>query len=60
YINILRIEESKKYLKNGNMSIADICKKVGFNNSSYFSQIFKKFNNSTPNEYRKNILDNKN
>ncbi|MDX5626348.1 AraC family transcriptional regulator, partial [Clostridioides difficile] len=39
--------------------ISDICKKVCFNNSSYFSQIFKKFNNVTPNEYRKNILDNK-
>lgn len=59
YINLLRIEESKKYLSNINMSISDICKKVGFNNSSYFSQIFKKFNNITPNEYRKNILDNK-
>lgn len=60
YINILRIEESKKYLKSGNMSITDICKKVGFNSSSYFSQIFKKFNKITPNEYRKNILNNKN
>ncbi|EGT3949545.1 helix-turn-helix domain-containing protein, partial [Clostridioides difficile] len=59
YINLLRIEESKKYLLDISFSISDICKKVGFNNSSYFSQIFKKFNNVTPNEYRKNILDNK-
>ncbi|MDL0185346.1 helix-turn-helix domain-containing protein, partial [Clostridioides difficile] len=40
YINLLRIEESKKYLLDRSMSISDICKKVGFNNSSYFSQIF--------------------
>ncbi|EGT4105413.1 helix-turn-helix domain-containing protein, partial [Clostridioides difficile] len=59
YINLLRIEESKKYLLDRSMSISDICKKVGFNNSSYFSQIFKKFNSITPNEYRKNMLDNK-
>ncbi|HBH0805336.1 TPA: helix-turn-helix transcriptional regulator, partial [Clostridioides difficile] len=52
-------EESKKYLLDRSMSISDICKKVGFNNSSYFSQIFKKFNSITPNEYRKNMLDNK-
>ncbi|MFL8712084.1 helix-turn-helix domain-containing protein [Clostridioides sp. GD02377] len=57
YINLLRIEESKKYLLNINMSISEVCKKVGFNNSSYFSQIFKKFNNMSPNEYRKNMLD---
>ena len=59
YINLLRIEESKKYLLDRSMSVSDICKKVGFNNSSYFSQIFKKFNSITPNEYRKNMLDNK-
>lgn len=36
YINFFRIEEFKKYLLDRSMSISDICKKVGFNNSSYF------------------------
>lgn len=35
-------------------SIADLAISVGFNNTSYFNKLFKKFLGCTPTYYRKN------
>lgn len=53
-----RIEESKNLLANTNHSIIDISTMVGFSNSSYFSQMFKKITGYSPRSYRvSNITD---
>jgi YesN/AraC family two-component response regulator/quercetin dioxygenase-like cupin family protein len=52
YINKLRIEKAKEYLKETDMKISDISKKVGYSQLSYFGSIFKKMENCTPNGYR--------
>ncbi len=52
YINEIRIEKAKEYLTKSNMKISMIGRKVGYNNLSYFSHIFKKFTGFTPKEYR--------
>ncbi len=52
YINKIRINNAKKYLTESNMKISIIAKKVGYNNLSYFSQIFKKIEQCTPKQYR--------
>lgn len=54
YTNKVRVEESKKLLKNTNNSILDIALAVGFSSASYFNTIFKKLEGKTPLEYRKN------
>lgn len=52
YLNIFRIEKSKKLLLNTNMSLLDIAISVGFNSQNYFTMVFKKITNITPTQYR--------
>lgn len=52
YLNIFRIEKSKKLLLNSNMSLLDIAIAVGFNSQNYFTMVFKKITNITPTQYR--------
>lgn len=50
YVNREKIQCSKQMLKNG-MSVTDTSIALGFNNSSYFSAVFKKYLNCSPKEY---------
>lgn len=52
YLNLIRIEESKKLLKNTSFPVIDIAIAVGFEDQSYFTKVFKKFTNMTPKQYR--------
>ncbi|MGL5379856.1 AraC family transcriptional regulator [Clostridium sp.] len=52
YVINRRIEESKNLLTTTNYSIRDIASIVGFSNSSYFSQMFKKITGTSPKGYR--------
>jgi AraC-like DNA-binding protein/ligand-binding sensor protein len=54
YLNKVRIEESKKLLKDGRYSILQISMEVGFEDQSYYSKVFKKFTGLTPKEYKDN------
>ncbi|WP_028307024.1 PocR ligand-binding domain-containing protein [Desulfitibacter alkalitolerans] len=53
YLNIIRIEASKDLLKK-NLPLVDVAVLVGYNDQSYFSKIFKKFQGLTPKEWQKN------
>lgn len=55
YLNKVRIEESKKLLKDIRYSILEISMDVGFEDQSYYSKVFKKFTGMTPKEFRDNI-----
>jgi len=57
YVINKRIEESKNLLSTTNYSIRDISLIVGFSNSSYFSQIFKKETGLSPKSYRTQKLN---
>jgi len=52
YINNLRIEQSKKLLKETNMSMAKIALEIGYNNYQSFNRFFQKYEGITPGEYR--------
>ena len=56
YITYVRIEESKKLLRNSRMDIVDIPELVGFDNQSYFTKMFKKETGTTPGRYRRERL----
>lgn len=56
YINKIRIEKAKEYLKSTDIKISKISKKVGYKNVSYFGYMFKKYIKCTPKQYR---LENK-
>jgi len=50
-----RLDEAKKLLKQGYLNVSEICYKIGYNNTRYFSQVFREQEGITPSEYRKNI-----
>lgn len=53
YINNLRIEKAKAYLKTTDISIQDIATSLGFLNIHYFSNVFKQLVGESPLKYRK-------
>ncbi len=55
YISQLRVDRAKKMLQNTDKKLIDICYEVGFNDSKYFSRIFKKYTGLTPSEYRSQV-----
>lgn len=57
YLNAKRLETSKKLLTSTDFSISQIAASVGFSSPSYFSQVFRKEMNMTPNEYRKKKIE---
>lgn len=52
YINYVRLQNSKKLIKDTSKTIAEIAREVGFSSQAYFCRCFKKFYLCTPNEYR--------
>lgn len=57
YINSLRVSNACKYLLSTDMSITDICERVGFNTLRTFNRAFSKHIGMSPSEYRsKKIL----
>lgn len=52
YITAYRIEKSKEYLLNTNLSVKEIVNKIGWINLKYFYTIFKKSTGVTPGEFR--------
>ncbi|MBS4803475.1 MAG: helix-turn-helix transcriptional regulator [Clostridium sp.] len=52
YVITRRIQEAKNLLATTNYSIRDIASIVGFSNSSYFSQMFRKVSGVSPKSYR--------
>ena len=55
YINKLRIEKSKKLIKETNLSLLDIALECGFNSQSYFCSVFKKFEHMSPKRFQHKI-----
>ncbi|WP_224768346.1 response regulator transcription factor [Metabacillus idriensis] len=55
YLNNLRLESAKLFLKDKQLKIIDVAHLVGFSNSGYFSTVFKKHFGQTPAEFRKSL-----
>ncbi|MBN2442685.1 MAG: helix-turn-helix transcriptional regulator [Spirochaetales bacterium] len=53
YINSLRLKEGKRLLKETDMSITAIAMEIGFNNISYFNNLFRFIEDISPKEFRK-------
>ncbi len=56
YVNKLRIGQACKLLAENELTIAEICYQVGFNNLSNFNRQFRKYKNLSPKQYRKEFL----
>ncbi|AYB46726.1 helix-turn-helix domain-containing protein [Paenibacillus lautus] len=53
YLNKVRLSHAREYLRNTDLSIAEIGEKTGYSNSSTFTTTFKKYSGVSPSEYRK-------
>ena len=52
YITELRINQARELLYHSELSVVDISKKVGYEDSQYFFLVFKKYLGMTPLQYR--------
>lgn len=59
YISRLRIEHAIELLNSSEANITQISELVGFNSSSYFTEIFKRFYNISPLEYKNQYITKK-
>jgi YesN/AraC family two-component response regulator len=54
FINTIRINKAKELMLETYLTFSEISYKVGYNDSAYFSRMFKKVTGETPGEFRKN------
>ncbi len=55
FLNNVRIEKAKEYLKFYDMKTYEVAEKVGFQDSGYFARMFKKIVGKTPSEFKKEL-----
>ncbi|MEA1976068.1 MAG: helix-turn-helix transcriptional regulator, partial [Bacillota bacterium] len=53
YLTKERIDNAKYLIRNTNKSIKQISSEVGYNDSNYFSRVFKKYTGYSPSVYKK-------
>lgn len=53
YVARMRIERAKRLLADTQLKISIVAERVGFQDEKYFSKVFKKWTDMSPNEYRK-------
>lgn len=52
YLLNLRISHAKDMLRNSDLSVNEISKRVGYDDANYFSKVFRKCEGCTPSEFR--------
>ena len=52
YINQIRVSRAAALLRHSSLTIQQIAEQCGFADGNYFTRIFKKLQDVTPNEYR--------
>ncbi len=55
YITEVRMNKAKELLAEGKLTVNDIAKEIGFNNTTYFNKKFKQNFGITPTQYQSNI-----
>lgn len=58
YITRLKMQRAKYLLKEKNMRIYEVCNHLGYVDTTYFTQLFKKYCDMTPQEYKKAECEN--
>jgi len=53
YIEEVRLQIAKELIRNYDMKLEEVAKRVGYNNANYFSMVFTKANGYYPSEYKR-------
>ncbi len=56
YVDHIRIKNSKKLLRDGDLKVYEIAERIGYSNVDYFHKKFKKYVGMSPAEYRRSLL----
>lgn len=56
-IHLFLIGEAKNLLTEGELNISEISQSLGFENTTYFSRLFKKETGTAPNKFRSSLLN---
>ncbi|WP_199614112.1 helix-turn-helix domain-containing protein [Paenibacillus alkalitolerans] len=56
YVNMLRIIEADRLLRETDCSINEVAYRVGFSNLTYFGRVFKKLKNVSPSDLRRQLI----
>lgn len=56
YVNQCRITKSLELLTHSEMSVLEISEAVGFESQNYYTRVFRKLMNTTPNAYRNKLI----
>ncbi len=60
YINAVKVERACRMLRSSELTVAEICRCLGFYDPAYFHKVFKKYMGVTPGEYtREYVLGNR-
>ncbi len=52
FIRVMRLKRATQYLRESQLTVAEIAYKLGFNNPKYFSKYFKEEFGISPSEYQ--------
>jgi AraC-like DNA-binding protein len=52
YLTQVRLEEAKKLLRNPRYQIDEVAEKLGYNDASYFSKVFRRNVGMSPTQFR--------
>lgn len=55
FLNGMRVEQSKAMLRDNQLSMNEICERLGFEEQSYFIKVFRRHTGMTPGKYRKSL-----
>ena len=56
YLNRTKIDRSIEYLHNPKIPISEISEMLGYKSEAYYYELFKKYYNMTPSQYRNTII----
>ena len=57
YLTKVRMEHADELLRTTGKTVEEIGREIGYANGSYFSKVFRKYYNLTPNEVRKDAAN---
>lgn len=55
YVTKVRVEEAKKLLRNPRFQVEEIAQKLGYNDASYFSKVFRRSEGMSPTQFRQQV-----
>lgn len=57
FVTRMKMKRAKFLLKEENLKVYEVCDRLGYTDTTYFTRLFKKYTHMTPNEYKKVVYD---